>query len=731
MFSFIIVHYKNKKDLFECLDSLLKFKPKFKFEVIIVDNSEEKEIEPSLKNKYKNIKYIPSAKNIGYGSGINLGVRNALGEYIFILNPDVIFKEDIASKLLHKLKKNKEVNVISPILYTEDGKAMKQGAKEPTPLRAIFKFSFLDRLFPNNPFSKDYWVKNWEVNKLKQVDNVPGTALMLSKKIFDEVGGFDETFFLYFEEFDFCKRVRDAGYKLFIDPNSKLIHKWGTTTKLLKNRDQIFRKSRFYYFRKHFGLIKTLLVESFLLINKTNLLLFSILLSALLIRVYNLDNLAPFIGDQGWFFVSAKDFLTTGNVPLVGITSSHLWLHQGPLWTYLVSLLFLVFDFNPLSPFYFSAVADVLTIVLIYKIGTEIFSQRIAFISSILYAFSPFAILSSRMAYHTSLIPLFIACFIYFLLKWIKGETKYFPLIILSLVLLYNFELQTVILEILFLFILLYGFVKKTPWHRDILNKKSFVFSVLAFFPMIPILIYDFKNGFPQTIVFGGWILYKGFSFLTGFTKGQTDFTGYFVILTFLSDFVRKLVFIQNSLIAILISVLSFAHLLYFSVKKPIRPEYLILVFISVFLLSGILITKTPSDAYLMSMFVPVILMIGIFLGYLLNFKKLFVVVVVLIFILITANAISVLQNDYFQGTKKRFGPTLKDRENASLWMIKDSGTKSFTVIGKGEGSQFESYTAPYEYLSWYHGKEPLKWKGEVIYILSESREGITIEKRR
>ena len=165
MISIIIVHYKNEKDLFDCLNSLYNLKIKQLYEVIIVDNSENKNLQKSLlTKKYKNLKYISSPKNLGYGGGMNLGAKYAKGEYLFILNPDVVFKNDIISSLISKFKKNKRTGIISPLLYTTDNVIMEQGARELTPFRAIIKLSFIDKLFPNNPISKDYWVKDWKDN---------------------------------------------------------------------------------------------------------------------------------------------------------------------------------------------------------------------------------------------------------------------------------------------------------------------------------------------------------------------------------------------------------------------------------------------------------------------------------------------------------------------------------------------------------------------------------------
>lgn len=735
--SVIIVHYKNDKDLIECLDSLYKQEIKQSFEVIIVDNSENNSLQSILnKKKYRNLRYILSPKNLGYGAGMNLGTKHAKGEFLFVLNPDVVFKTNIISILINNFNQDKNIGIIAPLLYTVEGKTMDQGAKEPTPLRALIKYSFIDKILPNNFISKNFWEKNWKKDKLNEVDNVPGTAFIIKKNLFENIGGFDEKFFLYFEEFDLCKRVREAGYKIFIDSNLKLMHKWGTTTRLLKNKDEIFKKSRFYYFKKHYGLLKAIFIESFLLINKASLSLLTIILLSFLVRFYKVESLVPFIGDQGWFFISAKNSLISSQIPLVGITSSHLWLHQGPLWTYILMVLFKMFSFNPIVPFIFTAFIDGLVVILIYKLITNMFSQRIALFATIIYAFSPMVILSARMSYHTTLIPLFILLFIYSLFKFVKGNKYHFPLAIFYLSVLYNLELQASMLGILFLIVTIFGFIKKQNWFKNILTKKILLLSFVAFLiSMIPILIYDIYNGFPQTIVFAGWIIYKGISFLIKLIEGEsTGFSVYILILDYFYEFIRKLIYIQNGILSLIIFLLSLAVVFYKFFKEKVTKDQnlgiFIVTIIFLFLVGGILVSKTPSEAYLMSLFIPSILLVSIMFDYIANSKKKYLLVLCIVLLISFLNMYNLISNDYFTGIKNNFGPNFLDRVKTVKEIIKESKEKSITVIGRGEGSQFESFTDNYKYLLWYYGKTVKDRDGEIIYVLSEGRRGITIDRR-
>ncbi len=718
--SIIIVHYKNNKDLFECLESLYKHN-KGSFEVIVVDNSEKKSIKNLLISRYKNLKYIPSKVNIGYGAGINLGAKQAKGDYIFILNPDTIFESNVISNLLIKIKKDKNIAIVAPILYTTENKIMEQGARDLTPLRAIFQLSFIKKIWPGNPFGRNYWVRKWKANSLNKVDNVPGTAFLIRKDIFDRVGGFDEKYFLYFEEFDLCKRVRKLGYRLYIDSSSKLIHKWETTTKLLVNKDEIFKRSRFYYFKKNFGFINAIIVEFFLRLNISVVFLLTVALFAIIIRLYKIDEFVPFYGDIGWFFISARDILLNNNVPLVGITSSHVWLHQGPLWTYIVSLLFYVYNFNPIAPYYFTAILDVFTLLFIYKFCLVFFSKRTAMFASLVYGFSPAIILSARTAYHTSLIPFFVCFFLYCLYKWVAGKPYYLPLVFFSVAILYNLELQTFVFTVFLLLILIYGYFKKTLWWKRSSSLKIALLSVFSLaFPMIPILIYDLQNGFPQTLVFTGWLIYKFVNLSNIFSNSG----GFEEVISYLIDLSKMIIFIPNTYISGALALIIIG----FITVQAIRKKFVLLFASLIFPLLSILLNKTPSDAYTMSLFVPFVISTSLLLDFITRGKQATKIIYLVVVLACTVNSFYLLKNNYYIGFANSYGPSMIDRVKVAKYMMSESNGRPFKILGKGEGSEFESFVMNYQYLTWYIGAEPSN-SANLLFVIKETPNDIKIVK--
>lgn len=698
--------------------------PKTKYEIIVIDNDEEKTIQNELQKKFPKIIYVPN-ENKGFGQANNVGSRQAKGDYLFFLNPDTKIFPDTIDSLVSFLEKNKKTGIVAPLLHNMQGLAYQQGSQQLTPFKAIICLSFINKLLPDNPVAKKYFLKDWDKKTLKQVDVIPGTAFMIKKNLFQKINGFDEKFFLYFEEFDLCKRVKALDRKIFIYPQAKVFHSWGSSTKSREDIKNIFSKSRFYYLKKHFGIIPAFFTETFLKINKYTILLFPILIIGALLRSYRINQAMPFIGDQGWFYLSARDMLVSGKIPLVGIATSHPWLHQGAWWTYILGFGFSTLGYNPYTGAYLSIFIDMLAVFFMYKLGSLMFSQRIGVIAGLLYSVSPLVISNARMPYHTSPIPLLTIFFLWSLTNWIRGEIKYFPLIILSLALLYNFEISTFPLAIAFLTILAFGFWKKKKWILKIPNFKFFVFSFFAFMmPMLPMIIYDFGHGFPQTLGFLAWIGYKILLFF-GYPplNPQNTASNLGNIISFLSHFNNKLIFPQNNIIALAITILSLS-LLYKTlinqfITKKYKTPFILLVLIFTISLIGIIATKTTSEAYLPILYPILIFITALFFDSLSKMKYTFFPSIILLMSIITINAYHVINMEKGNGFLERLSIAKK--------IVSQASVKNYNLIGEGRGSEFPSFTMNYEYLTWWLGHGPSKTTEKLKFIIRENEKGIKV----
>lgn len=261
--SIILLHYRDREALFFCLESIYASRPKVGFEILVVDNDERQKIKKELFQSFPQVVYKKSPSNIGYSAGNNLGVSLARGKYVFILNPDTKLFDGTIDTLFDFMEKHKKAAVVGPKLVDGRGRPFFQlGFKELDLIRGVFVLSFLNKIWPKNPVSDSYWPKVYP-SKPKCVEALPGSALFIRKKYFDEIGGFDENFFLFFEESDLCRRFRIAGYELYIVSEACVFHRWKEGRVEDSGLKEIFKRSRFYYFKKYYGVLGALLVEVF------------------------------------------------------------------------------------------------------------------------------------------------------------------------------------------------------------------------------------------------------------------------------------------------------------------------------------------------------------------------------------------------------------------------------------------------------------------------------------
>lgn len=249
-FSIIIVNYNTKELIKNCLDSIFSDCPMSHFEIIVIDNnSQDNSVEMLKKDFGDKIKLIVNNKNIGFGSANNQAAKIAQGEYLFFLNSDTIVKSDILSPIKQFLDNNKEAAVVSPKLLLEDGSEQE---------RAYGKFPTLFNVVAEK-------FKNQKIKEIKpfEVDWVSGAALIIRKDIFYKINGFDEKFFMYFEDIDLCKRVKELNYKIIILPSVLVNHLVARSECKVDIRKKIYYKSQEIFFSKHYGGIITHLMKIF------------------------------------------------------------------------------------------------------------------------------------------------------------------------------------------------------------------------------------------------------------------------------------------------------------------------------------------------------------------------------------------------------------------------------------------------------------------------------------
>lgn len=250
--SVVIVTYNSKRVVPACLASLAANTSRSTCEVVVVDNASSDGTPEMIAREYPWVRLVARHRNEGLSAGINAAVAASSGEYIAVLNPDIRFERDVLSPLAAYLREHDDAAVMAPKLLNDDGTLQMSCRAFPGYSTAFFnRYSILTRLFPRNRVSSRYLMSNFDHSSLQDVDWVSGAALMFSRRVFDELGGWDPAFFLFNEDVDFCRRAHDAGYRIVYYPEVAVYHSIGisesTSARLIIER----HKSIWRYYRKH------------------------------------------------------------------------------------------------------------------------------------------------------------------------------------------------------------------------------------------------------------------------------------------------------------------------------------------------------------------------------------------------------------------------------------------------------------------------------------------------
>lgn len=225
--SVVIITYNSEEFIEECVDSVIKFLPNDS-EVVAFDNASEDRTVEILKKFVPKIKLFESDKNLGFGKGNNRASEMCEGEYLFFLNPDTSLYEYVFEKLVNYYQKTPDAGIVSPKLITPNGEVQKSVIKFPT-VSGAFSDLFLGthgEYFPYAP----------ESHEPVEVDCVFGAAMLISRDLFKKISGFDEKFFMYYEDIDLCRRIIELGLKIIYYPMVEIKHIVGGTKSKNKYR---------------------------------------------------------------------------------------------------------------------------------------------------------------------------------------------------------------------------------------------------------------------------------------------------------------------------------------------------------------------------------------------------------------------------------------------------------------------------------------------------------------
>lgn len=249
----VILNFKVKNLALKCINSVKKSSWE-NLEIVMVDNNSQDGLEEET-NKLEGVKFIQTGKNLGYTGGNNIGIKKGLemgAELILILNPDTTISKDIVEILAKSLEKE-DAGIIGPKIYFSSDSEKKIWY-------AGGVFDTANVIGSHRGVNEE---DHGQYNKIEETDYVSGAAMMVKAEVFNKIGFFDERYFLYYEDSDFCFRARKAGFKIIYNPKAIVYHENAKSTGLgsplqdyFITRNRMYFASKFLPFRTKFALLR-------------------------------------------------------------------------------------------------------------------------------------------------------------------------------------------------------------------------------------------------------------------------------------------------------------------------------------------------------------------------------------------------------------------------------------------------------------------------------------------
>ena len=252
--SVIIVSWNARGYLRDCLDSLRQTGEPVVHEVIVVDNASTDGSAEMVAEQFPEVILIKSAKNLGFARANNLAIQRASGEYIALVNSDVIVHPDCLQRLAAALETQQEVGMVGPRVFGRDGNLQLTCGRLPTFWNTLCEFSLLYKLFPESALFGGFQMRSQEQVLSGMTQTLSGCFMLARRAAVEKVGGLDEGFFFYAEDVDWCKRFWDAGWKIMFVPEAEATHFGGGSSANAPLRYCIeILRANLIYWKKHHG----------------------------------------------------------------------------------------------------------------------------------------------------------------------------------------------------------------------------------------------------------------------------------------------------------------------------------------------------------------------------------------------------------------------------------------------------------------------------------------------
>jgi GT2 family glycosyltransferase len=252
--SIVIVNWRTRDSLRECLRSLQRQEGPFTMESIVVDNASQDGSAKMMTTEFPQIRLVCNKQNRGFAAACNQGMSIAKGQFILLLNPDTIVPPGTLAKFLAFAKTRPVSAVIGCRVVNPNGSLEHTCFRYPSLLNILLSALYLNKIFPRNRFFGREFMTWWDRDSVRDVDVVTGSCMLIRRKAIEQIGFMDERYFIYAEEADWCYRFAQAGWKMTFTPSVEIVHLSSQSTLQCWPKMYVWqRKSILLYLEKWHG----------------------------------------------------------------------------------------------------------------------------------------------------------------------------------------------------------------------------------------------------------------------------------------------------------------------------------------------------------------------------------------------------------------------------------------------------------------------------------------------
>ena len=236
-------------------------------EILVVDNASTDGSAEMVCDHFPQVCLVANDENRGFTTANNQGLTVSQGRYVLLLNPDTEIVDDALATMTGYMQANSETGALGPRLLNTDGSPQSSRRRFPTFSTALVESTVVQEWWDDNRILRRYYMADTADDVVQRVDWVTGACLLVRRQAYEQVGGLDEGFFMYSEELDWCRRIKNAGWEIVYLPTATVLHHEGKSSEqVVPARHIYFQNSKVRYFRKHHGAFQAEILRWFLLL---------------------------------------------------------------------------------------------------------------------------------------------------------------------------------------------------------------------------------------------------------------------------------------------------------------------------------------------------------------------------------------------------------------------------------------------------------------------------------